>query len=43
MFEYLNSVTLAELVQQQRPGHTVILHDERPQRRVVRRSEALAA
>lgn len=43
MFEYLNSVTLAELVQQQRPGHTAVLHDERPQRRVVRRGEALAA
>jgi len=32
-----------ELVQQQRPGHTIVLHDERPQRRVVRRGEAMAA
>lgn len=44
MFEYLNSVTLAELVIQQRPGMVAsILHDERPQRRTVRRGEAVAA
>ena len=45
MFEYLNSVTLAELIQQQHPETTVsVLHDERPQRRSVRRGGiALAA
>lgn len=44
MFEYLNSVTLAELVTQQRPGVApIVLHDERPQRRTVRRGEAVAA
>jgi Rrf2 family iron-sulfur cluster assembly transcriptional regulator len=44
MFEYLNSVTLAELVTQQRPGNSVaVVHDERPLRRSIRRGEAVAA
>jgi Rrf2 family transcriptional regulator, iron-sulfur cluster assembly transcription factor len=44
MFEYLNSVTLADLVSKQRPDLQVaVLHDERPQRRSVRRGEAALA
>lgn len=46
MFEYLKSVSLADLVAQQqaKTGAPAVLHDERPLRRVVRRqSEALAA
>jgi Rrf2 family iron-sulfur cluster assembly transcriptional regulator len=45
MFEYLNSVSLAELVAQQREraGTANVLHDERPLRRVRRPSEQLAA
>ena len=43
MIEYLRSVTLEELVQQQRPGATIVLRDERPLRRAVRRGEAIAA
>ncbi len=44
MFDYLNSVTLADLVQRQKPGLSIaVLHDERPQRRAVRRSEAAVA
>lgn len=44
MFDYLNSVTLAELVSKQRPDIPVaVLHDERPQRRTVRRGEAALA
>ena len=46
MLDYLSSVSLAELVAQQREksGVDAVLHDERPQRRVVRRSpEALMA
>ncbi len=44
MFEYLNSVTLAELVTQQGSGKSVVvIHDERPQRRTIRRGEAVAA
>lgn len=44
MFEYLNSVSLAELVKNQRTESPVaVLHDERPQRRTIRRGEAIAA
>ena len=48
MFEYLNSVSLAELVAQQReragvPGAATVLHDERPLRRARRSAEELAA
>jgi Rrf2 family iron-sulfur cluster assembly transcriptional regulator len=44
MFEYLNSVSLAELVKNQRTENPVsVLHDERPQRRTIRRGEAIAA
>ena len=45
MFEYLNSVTLAQLVAQQRErsGVTAVMHDERPLRRVRRTTEELAA
>lgn len=44
MFEYLNSVSLAELVKNQRSESPVsVLHDERPQRRTIRRGEAIAA
>jgi Rrf2 family iron-sulfur cluster assembly transcriptional regulator len=44
MFEYLNSVTLADLVKNQRAIHMVsVLKDERPARRSVRRGEAVAA
>jgi Rrf2 family iron-sulfur cluster assembly transcriptional regulator len=45
MFEYLSSVTLAELVAQQRErtGQTAVLHDERPMRRPRRPAEELAA
>jgi Rrf2 family iron-sulfur cluster assembly transcriptional regulator len=39
MLEYLSGVSLAELVEQQRPaGSVVVLQDKRPQRRVVRRN-----
>lgn len=43
MFEYLNSVSLAELVAQQQGGVHAVIHDERPLRRLRRPSEALAA
>jgi Rrf2 family iron-sulfur cluster assembly transcriptional regulator len=45
MFDYLSSVTLAELVAQQREksGVAAVLHDERPLRRVRRPAEALMA
>lgn len=44
MFEYLNSVSLAELVKSQHTESPVaVLHDERPQRRTIRRGEAIAA
>jgi Rrf2 family iron-sulfur cluster assembly transcriptional regulator len=44
MFEYLSSVTLADLVKQQHPAMTsTVLHDARPQRRTVRRIDAMAA
>ena len=45
MLEYLSSVTLAELVAQQRErtGTSAVLHDERPLRRVRRPAEELAA
>ena len=45
MFEYLNSVSLAELVAQQREraGTANVLHDERPLRRARRTAEELAA
>lgn len=44
MFEYLNSVSLAELVKSQHAESPVaVLHDERPQRRTIRRGEAIAA
>jgi Rrf2 family iron-sulfur cluster assembly transcriptional regulator len=45
MFEYLSSVSLAELVAQQREraGVSAVMHDERPLRRVRRPSEQLAA
>jgi Rrf2 family iron-sulfur cluster assembly transcriptional regulator len=45
MFEYLSSVTLADLVAQQRErtGQTAVIHDERPLRRVRRPAEQLAA
>jgi Rrf2 family iron-sulfur cluster assembly transcriptional regulator len=45
MFEYLNSVSLAELVAQQREkgGVTTVLHDERPLRRARRPAEELIA
>lgn len=39
MLEYLRAVSLAELVEQQRPAGSVqLLQDKRPQRRVVRRN-----
>ncbi len=45
MFEYLNSVSLSELVIRQREkiGAAAVLHDERPVRRVRRPAEALVA
>ncbi len=45
MFEYLSSVTLADLVAQQRErsGQTAVIHDERPLRRARRSAEELAA
>ena len=45
MYEYLSSVSLAELVAQQRAksGIAVALHDERPLRRVRRPAEELVA
>ncbi len=45
MFEYLSSVTLAELVAQQRErtGQPAVLHDERPLRRVRRLADEFAA
>jgi hypothetical protein len=45
MFEYLSSVTLAELVaqQQEKTGVSAVLHDERPLRRVRRPAEELVA
>jgi len=43
MFEYLNSVSLAELVAQQEGGTHAVIHDERPLRRARRTAEALAA
>lgn len=45
MFDYLSSVTLAELVAQQREktGTAAVLHDERPLRRVRRPAEDLVA
>jgi len=39
MLEYLSAVSLAELVEQQRPeGFVTVVQDKRPQRRVVRRN-----
>jgi Rrf2 family iron-sulfur cluster assembly transcriptional regulator len=44
MFEYLDSVTLADLVRSQRPEIAAsTVHELRPQRRTVRRGEAVAA
>jgi Rrf2 family iron-sulfur cluster assembly transcriptional regulator len=45
MYEYLSSVTLAELVAQQRErtGQPAVLHDERPLRRVRRPADEFAA
>ena len=45
MFEYLNSVSLLELVNRQREkvGAAAVLNDERPLRRVRRPTEALVA
>lgn len=45
MFDYLRSVSLGDLVTQQREksGMAAILHDERPMRRMRRPSEELAA
>ena len=45
MFEYLNSVSLAELVARQREkiGAATVLHDERPMRRVRGPAEVLVA
>jgi hypothetical protein len=45
MFDYLSSVSLAELVAQQREkiGAAAVLHDERPLRRVRRPAEELVA
>ncbi len=44
MFEYLDSVTLADLVRSQRPEIAVTtVHELRPQRRTVRRGDAVAA
>ena len=34
MYDYLSSVTLADLVNEQRPGTTAVMHDHRPGRRV---------
>ena len=34
MYEYLGGVSLADLVREQRPGRTLVLHDHRPERRV---------
>ena len=47
MFDYLNSVTLGDLVLEQRQalgtGAVAVVHDARPQRRVRRTAEAVAA
>jgi Rrf2 family iron-sulfur cluster assembly transcriptional regulator len=45
MFEYLRSVSLGDLVAQQREksGVSAVLHDERPMRRIRRPAEELAA
>lgn len=42
MFEYLNSVTLADLVKQQPAATVAVIRDERPQRRI-RGADVLAA
>lgn len=42
MYEYLDGVSLADLVREQRPNAAVVLHDQRPARRSVKRSEGLA-
>ena len=34
MYDYLSGVTLADLVNEQRPGTTAVMHDHRPGRRV---------
>jgi Rrf2 family iron-sulfur cluster assembly transcriptional regulator len=43
MFEYLNSVSLADLVAQQQGGAQAVIHVERPLRRLRRPAEAIAA
>ena len=42
MYEYLDSVTLADMVREQQPNATTVLHDQRPARRARPRTEGLA-
>lgn len=41
MYEYLDGVSLADLVKEQQPDAPAVLHDQRPLRRTVKRSEGL--
>ena len=43
MYEYLDSVSLADLVKEQHPDAVTVLYDQRPARRPAKRSEVLAA
>jgi Rrf2 family iron-sulfur cluster assembly transcriptional regulator len=43
MYEYLDSVSLADLVKEQYPDAVAVLHDQRPARRPAKRSEVMAA
>ena len=38
MYEYLDSISLADLVKEQRPDVAAIIHDQRPARRIAKRS-----
>jgi len=43
MYEYLDSVSLADLVKEQHPDASTVLYDQRPARRVAKRSAGLLA
>lgn len=43
MYEYLDSISLADLVKEQHPDAAIVLHDQRPARRAKPRSELVTA